>query len=421
MRRLPLALTVAVSAVAFTQLALAADLAVKAPVRQPAAPPQASGYIEAYSGLAWSEDSVQNTFFPNDSKYNGWPLGGAGRGNWWVVPNASIQLDAQAEGTQSSIPSDQLAPGFSGKFSTLSYLIGGHVNFRDQRTGLLGAFGGIGDAGGNVATASFNNNGVRHGLIGLEGQYYLNALTLYGQAGYDATMTTGNIAFFNSIHAWFLRGTGRYFIYPSFMIEGTAQYANGAVQHTAPSIFPGTDFKTWLWRAKAEWRPGMVPFSIFAVYQGSRTDYGNNLVFGTTSERVSDNRVMGGVRLYMGQDTLLANDRAGATLDINDPLGSPTSPAMLFPRGQEIFVSDARLKRDIALIGRLDDGLGLYRYRYLWSDTVYVGVMAQEVALIHPDAVIHGFDGYLRVDYSRLGLKLLTLPQWDALSKDLRL
>ena len=46
--------------------------------------------------------------------------------------------------------------------------------------------------------------------------------------------------------------------------------------------------------------------------------------------------------------------------------------------------SDIRLKRDVALVGRLDNGLGLYRYRYLWSDTVYVGVMAQEVALVRP-------------------------------------
>ncbi len=51
------------------------------------------------------------------------------------------------------------------------------------------------------------------------------------------------------------------------------------------------------------------------------------------------------------------------------------------------FPSDARLKRDIVLVGRLDDGLGLYRYRYLWSDTVYVGVMAQEVALLHPESL----------------------------------
>jgi outer membrane immunogenic protein len=81
----------------------------------------------------------------------------------------------------------------------------------------------------------------------------------------------------------------------------------------------------------------------------------------------------------------------------------------------QVFLSDVRLKHDIALVGRRDDGLGLYSYRYLWSDTVYVGVMAQEVALMHPDAVVRsGLDSYLRVDYSRLGLKLMTLPEWDA-------
>ena len=85
-------------------------------------------------------------------------------------------------------------------------------------------------------------------------------------------------------------------------------------------------------------------------------------------------------------------------------------------------LSDARLKRDITLVGRLDDGLGIYSYRYLWSDTVYVGVMAQEVALIRPDAVVRGaLDDYLRVDYSRLGLKLMTLPEWDARAKGERL
>jgi len=80
--------------------------------------------------------------------------------------------------------------------------------------------------------------------------------------------------------------------------------------------------------------------------------------------------------------------------------------------------SDVRLKRDIVLVGRLDDGLGLYRYRYLWSDTVYVGVMAQEVALIHPEAIVRdALDDYLKVDYGRLGMKLMTLPEWDAKNK----
>ena len=83
--------------------------------------------------------------------------------------------------------------------------------------------------------------------------------------------------------------------------------------------------------------------------------------------------------------------------------------------------SDIRLKRDIVLVGRLDDGLGLYRYRYRWSE-IYVGVMAQEVALIRPDAIVRGpMDDYLRVDYGRLGLKLMTMPEWQAISKGERL
>ena len=76
--------------------------------------------------------------------------------------------------------------------------------------------------------------------------------------------------------------------------------------------------------------------------------------------------------------------------------------------------SDIRLKRDIVDVGHLENGIGLYRYRYIWSDQVYVGVMAHEVAEIVPDAVVYGDDGYLRVDYARLGLRLITWEEWVA-------
>jgi hypothetical protein len=76
--------------------------------------------------------------------------------------------------------------------------------------------------------------------------------------------------------------------------------------------------------------------------------------------------------------------------------------------------SDIRLKRDIAQVGEVDNGINLYRYRYLWSDTIYVGVMAQEVAEVMPEAVQRGADGYMRVDYARLGLRLQTWDQWAA-------
>jgi hypothetical protein len=74
--------------------------------------------------------------------------------------------------------------------------------------------------------------------------------------------------------------------------------------------------------------------------------------------------------------------------------------------------SDIRLKQDIVPLSRAADGLQLYRYRYIGDDVVYVGVMAQEVAERVPDAVTLGENGYLQVDYSKLGLTFMTFEEW---------
>lgn len=79
-----------------------------------------------------------------------------------------------------------------------------------------------------------------------------------------------------------------------------------------------------------------------------------------------------------------------------------------------VVCSDARLKRDIVVVGHLDDSLTLYRFKYLWSDVAYVGVMAQDVQAVDPAAVVRGADGYFRVDYRRLGLRLQTWSEWRA-------
>ena len=76
--------------------------------------------------------------------------------------------------------------------------------------------------------------------------------------------------------------------------------------------------------------------------------------------------------------------------------------------------SDMRLKHDIALLGRLDDGLGYYRFVYNGGHTAYVGVMAQEVRTVMPEAVMRGADGYMRVSYDLLGLPFETYEQWVA-------
>ena len=66
------------------------------------------------------------------------------------------------------------------------------------------------------------------------------------------------------------------------------------------------------------------------------------------------------------------------------------------------------------LLGHLDNGIGFYRFSYNGSDKAYVGVMAQEVQVVAPDAVMRGHDGYLRVFYDKLGLQFQTYDQWLA-------
>ena len=72
------------------------------------------------------------------------------------------------------------------------------------------------------------------------------------------------------------------------------------------------------------------------------------------------------------------------------------------------------LKHDITLLGHLDNGLGFYRFSYVGSERAYVGVMAQEVQAVMPEAVVRGRDGYLRVFYDKLGLEFQTYERWKA-------
>ena len=76
--------------------------------------------------------------------------------------------------------------------------------------------------------------------------------------------------------------------------------------------------------------------------------------------------------------------------------------------------SDIRLKHNIVLLARLDNGLGFYRFAYNGSNQDYVGVLAQEVQRIAPEAVVRAPDGYLRVKYDKLGLTFQTYRQWIA-------
>jgi hypothetical protein len=116
----------------------------------------------------------------------------------------------------------------------------------------------------------------------------------------------------------------------------------------------------------------------------------------------------------------LAHANRGRTSMAHAPRGGPSiggrpgggTPRGGAPRGGRR--SDIALKHDITLLGVLDSGLGFYRFVYNGGDKAYVGVMAQEVQAIVPDAVVRGRDGYLRVFYEKLGLEFQTYDRWIA-------
>lgn len=68
------------------------------------------------------------------------------------------------------------------------------------------------------------------------------------------------------------------------------------------------------------------------------------------------------------------------------------------------LLSDKRAKTKVRKIGKTNDGLGLYSYKYkpeFGDPRTHVGVMAQEVKKVKPEAVTKRPDGLFAVDYEK--------------------
>lgn len=78
-----------------------------------------------------------------------------------------------------------------------------------------------------------------------------------------------------------------------------------------------------------------------------------------------------------------------------------------------IGASDRRLKKNVKRVGTDErTGLPLYEFQYRDGDgTTHVGVMADEVMAVRPDAVIRMPSGHLAVNYGALGIDLLTVQE----------
>ncbi len=74
----------------------------------------------------------------------------------------------------------------------------------------------------------------------------------------------------------------------------------------------------------------------------------------------------------------------------------------LFGLGAAALMSDRRLKKNIKRIGKNIIGLPLYAFEYLWGEKA-IGVMADEVEKVMPEAVIEHPSGYKMVNYALIG------------------
>ena len=64
------------------------------------------------------------------------------------------------------------------------------------------------------------------------------------------------------------------------------------------------------------------------------------------------------------------------------------------------YFSDRRLKSNIQRIGTHKLGIGIYEYDIMGRHEI--GVMAQEVEKVMPEAICRHSSGYMMVDYGRI-------------------
>lgn len=83
---------------------------------------------------------------------------------------------------------------------------------------------------------------------------------------------------------------------------------------------------------------------------------------------------------------------------IGSLLGAGGTALQMAPSVMALF-SDRRLKEDAEPVGKLNDGQTVWKYRYKGGQAEHLGLMADEVRKVRPEAVIRHPSGFDMVDY----------------------
>ena len=90
---------------------------------------------------------------------------------------------------------------------------------------------------------------------------------------------------------------------------------------------------------------------------------------------------------------MASNSTMNGLFNLGGSLGSAATMGFM--------LSDSRLKKIVKQIGE-KNGIRWYLFKYLGSNALYEGPMAQEVQKVKPEAVTHHSSGYLMVNYAAL-------------------
>jgi hypothetical protein len=136
--------------------------------------------------------------------------------------------------------------------------------------------------------------------------------------------------------------------------------------------------------------------------QSAGQNYMGNMAIGSgTIASGQQMKLQGLGNVLNAQTTAYINSNDSFLGDLGGALGGAAS---LYTA----FGSDRRLKENIREVG-VDQrtGLSLYEFNYISdpSQKKYIGVMADEVELVYPDAVVTSDNGYKSVYYAMLGIE----------------
>jgi hypothetical protein len=232
-----------------------------------------SGHIEAYlGGLYISQGITDDTLFV---------YGGAGRLNWAVNDRWNVQGDVFYD----RINNDNGGGDISGLGGAL------HAYWRNPDSFALGVWGSY--TGFDAGISSSDVNQYR---VGPEFQIYAGNWTIYGQGYFgELDLGTGTEA-----DLWGARGVVRYFAHENLRFDGEVGY------HTLEVT--GQEIDTLTLALQGNYRFTGTPLTVFGRYQYDRLS-------SNASIEADLHKFIVGVRGSFGSDSLLDEDRHGATMD----------------------------------------------------------------------------------------------------------